>query len=125
MAEGNNKPIIIAGGLVVTLAAAAAWYLIDRQRPVDDESQQALDQQMLSATIDLQEQLTGDIDERQLVEEIQRADSEVGLKLLGLCNAWIEFHENHPDDTTLENRERACGDYRRYIASGELPETGD
>ncbi len=125
MANGQTKPLAIAGGLVLVLVAATVWYFIDRQRPVDAESQQAFDDDMLSATIDLQEQLTGDIDERQLVEEQARADSDLGLQLLGVCNAWVEFHENHPSESTLENRERACGEYRHFLKTGQLPDTGD
>ena len=123
MANGSSKPILIAGGLVAIFVAATAFYFIDRQRPVDDEAQRAFDENMLATTLDLQDQLTGAIDEGQLAEEKARAESELGLKLFGLCNAWVEFNENHPSESSLENRERACGEYRRYLKTGAIPES--
>ncbi len=123
MANGSLKPIAIAGGLVLVLVAATALYFIDRQRPVDEESQREFDENMLATTLDLQDQLTGVIDEGQLAEEKARAESELGLKLFGFCNAWAEFSENHPSESNLENRERACSEYRRYLKTGEIPES--
>lgn len=117
------KTFGIVSGLVVLLALATGWYLVDRQRPVDAGLQRSFDEDMQAATLDLQEQITGDIDERQLAEEKVRAESDLGLQLLGVCNAWVEFHENHPSDETLENRERACGEYRSYLRTGQLPDT--
>jgi hypothetical protein len=112
--------------LLVPVAAVmiiAGAYLVDRQRPVDEAAMGELESAMQSTTLELQERLTADIDAIQLADEKARADSDDGLTLAGLCSAWIEFDTNHPSDETRENRDRACGNYRRFIATGELPET--
>ncbi len=103
-------------------AAAGVWQWVDSQRPVDAASQSAFDQQMLLTTEQLQEQLTNDIDGRQLALEKERAESETGLGLYGLCTTWAEFYTNHPSESSLANRDRACSEYRRYVNTGELPQ---
>jgi len=116
---------LIRTGVTILLVAAAAglWHWVDSRRPVDAASQSELDQQMLLATERLQEQLTTDIDERQLALEKERAESETGLGLYGLCTTWAEFYTNHPSESSLANRDRACSEYRRYVNTGELPES--
>jgi hypothetical protein len=115
------KPSHVAAiGLFVIIAGGIAW-MIDRQRPVDEETLEELESDMLATSLDLQDQLTVDIDTRQLAEERARADSDEGIRLAGLCNAWIEFDSNHPSDETKANRDRACTDYRRFVETGELP----
>lgn len=121
MTSTLNRSLLAVAGLALVAVAATAAYWLDRQQPVDAITQEAFDADVMADTLDLQQQLTLDIDSRQLADEKARADSEDGLKLLGLCNAWIEFNENHPGEESLENRERACGNYRRFLESGELP----
>jgi hypothetical protein len=104
------------------VAIAAGAYLLDRQRPVDEAAILELETTMQSTALELQERLDADINARQLAEEKSRSETEDGLKLAGLCNAWIEFDANHPSESTAVNRDRACGNYRRYITTGELPE---
>ncbi len=116
------RMIFVSAGLALALILAVAVYYIDRQSPVDAQTQEAFEQNALEATLNLQEQLTLDIDSSQLAEERARAESEEGLKFFGLCNAWIEFHQNHPDESSLANRERACGDYRTFLETGEAPQ---
>ena len=116
----RTVPLTLAAAALT--AAALGWYLYDRQRPVDAAAREELESSLLSTSLELQQQLTGDIDARQLAEETARAESDEGLRLYALCDAWIEFDTNHPDESTRENRDRACGDYRRYIETGELPE---
>ncbi len=122
MSSSPPKPahLLLLG--IVAVIAGGAWYLFDRQRPVDEQSLDELESTMRSTSLDLQEKLTVDIDTRQLAEERARAESEEGLRLAALCNAWIEFDTNHPSESTRENRDRSCGDYRRYVETGELPD---
>jgi len=118
------RRITQAGAALLFLAAAAGlWHWADSQRPVDPASQSELDQQMLLATEQLQERLTTDIDQRQLALEKERAESETGLGLYGLCTTWAEFYTNHPSESSRANRDRACGEYRRYVNTGELPQS--
>ena len=122
MSSSSLKPsFLVALGLFFVIVAGAAW-MIDRQRPIDEATLGELESDMLATSLDLQDQLTVDIDTRQLAEERARADSDEGIRLAGLCNAWIEFDANHPGDETKANRDRACTDYRRFVETGELPE---
>ncbi|MEE4164170.1 MAG: hypothetical protein V2I25_16825 [Woeseiaceae bacterium] len=118
----NSRTALLTIIAAVLAAAGFGWYLVDRQRPVDAAARDELASSLLSTSLELQEQLTVDIDRRQLAEETLRAESEDGLRLYALCDAWIEFDNNHPDESTRANRDRACGDYRRYIETGELPD---
>jgi hypothetical protein len=121
----NSRIALLTIVAVVLTAAGFAWYLVDRHRPVDAAARDELASSLLSTSLELQEQLTADIDARQLAEETLRAESEEGIRLYALCDAWIEFDNNHPDESTRENRDRACGDYRHYIETGELPDSPD
>jgi hypothetical protein len=121
----KSRTILLTIFAAALAAAGFGWYLVDRQRPVDAATRDELASSLLSTSLELQEQLTVDIDRRQLAEETLRAESEDGLRLYALCDAWIEFDNNHPDESTRENRDRACGDYRRYIETGELPDPPD
>ncbi len=116
------KPAHMAVLGLVALIAGGTWYMVDRRQPVDAEALGELESDMLATTLDLQEQLTSDIDTRQLAEEKARAESDEGMRLSGLCTVWIDFDTDHPSDTTRANRDRACGDYRRFVETGELPD---
>ena len=118
--------LIRAGVALLLLAAVAGlWHWVDSRRPVDAASQVEFDRQMLLTTEQLQERLTNDIDQRQLALEKERAESETGLGLYGLCTTWAEFYTNHPSESARANRDRACSEYRRYVNTGELPEGTD
>lgn len=122
MPSSTVKPVqIVLPGLLAAIAGGA-WYVIDRQAPVDDKALEELESTMLTTSLDLQDQLTADIDTRQLAEEKARAESDEGLRLAGLCTVWIDFDTDHPSESTRANRDRACGDYRRFVETGVLPE---
>ena len=112
--------IVLLGLLAAT--AGGTWYVIDRQSPVDAAALDDLESTMLTTSLDLQDKLTADIDSTQLAEEKARAESDEGLRLAALCNAWIDFDTDHPTDTSRANRDRSCSDYRRFVESGVLPE---
>ena len=125
MPSSSVKPVHIAVFGLFVLVAGGAWYLYDRGQPVDAATLGELESEMLATSLDLQNQLTSDIDTRQLAEEKARAESAEGMRLAGLCNVWIDFDTDHPSETTRANRDRACGDYRRFVETGELPEAAD
>ena len=121
MRSKPSKPLIATGIVVAIAMASAAWYLVDLRRPVDATALGKLESAMNSTSLDLQQQLTTDIDARQLAMEKARSESPEGVQLAGLCNAWIDFDMNHPSDSTRMNRDRVCGEFRRFIETGELP----
>jgi hypothetical protein len=112
---------IVLLGLLAAIIGGT-WYVIDRQRPIDEQALDELESTMLTTSLDLQGQLTTDIDMRQLAEEKARAESEEGLRLSALCTVWIDFDRDHHSETTRANRDRACNEYRRFVETGELPE---
>lgn len=122
MPSSSVKPVHVVLLGLFAATAGVAWYLLDRQSPVDDDALEELESAMLSTSLDLQDKLTADIDTTQLAEEKARAESDEGLRLAGLCNAWIDFDTNHPSETTRANRDRACRGYRHFVETGVLPE---
>ncbi len=117
----TSKIAIAAAVAALLLAVGFALWWYDRQAPVDAEAMEDLNRSLAATSMDLTERLATDIDARQLAAEKERAESETGVGLYNLCTTWAEFHSNHPGEGTLENRDRACGDYRRYVTTGELP----
>ena len=120
-AAATRKLVLTVAGAALILAGGFGYWWYDRQTPVDAEALDDLNRSLAATSLDITERLTTDIDARQLAEQKERAESETGVGLYTLCTAWAEFHSNHPGDDTLENRDRACDDYRRYVDTGELP----
>ncbi len=126
MSDATTRKLLLAAVVATLLLGGGfAYWWYDRQAAVGTDALDALSRSLADTSIDLQNRLTADIDARQLAAEKERAESETGVGLYTLCTTWAEFHNNHPSDDTLANRDRACGDYRRYISTGELPPDGD
>ena len=91
-------------------------------RPADDAEAEALaEQSELNAQI-LQDQLTEQLTNGPNSVEQERLDSPMGQALMRQCLEWTEFLENHPSESTAENREKSCREYNEYIANGNVPE---
>lgn len=125
MSGPASRKTALAAAAALIVAGGFAYWWYDRQAPVDAEALDDLSRSLAATSLDMTERLTTDIDARQLAEEKARAESETGVGLYNLCTTWDEFHSNHPSDDTLRNRDRACGDYRRYVSTGELPPEPD
>ena len=70
----------------------------------------------------LQEQLADRLTEQANSNEQGRLDTPIGQVLFHQCLEWTEFHENHASDSTLENRDIACNEFRHYVETGIAPE---
>lgn len=108
---------IAAAATVVALSAYFAMPGFDRQ--ADDEEIGEMAGQVQTNMELMQETLSLKIDERQLVEEKQRMESETGLVLSARCAEWTEFHSNHPDESSKRYRDEACRKYNDYVLGAE------
>ena len=120
-----KKRLLIAvyGLLLLVLAYFAVTALLSwMNRPADDAEVEALDEQSeLNAQL-LRDQISEQLESGPISEEQERLDSPIGQALMRQCLEWTDFHENHPSDSTLENRDAICGEYNEYIATGNAPE---
>lgn len=91
-------------------------------RPADDAEAEALAEQAELNVQILQEQISEQLTNGPASEEQERLDSPIGQALIQQCLQWSELHENHPGESTLQNRDNACDEYRDYIATGKVPE---
>jgi len=119
-----NRRAIVAAGLGVTVIAllAVIGRYFSLSQPADDAENAALAEQAESNAQLMQEQLSEQLVDRPINDEQARLDSPMGQALFRQCLEWTEFHENHPGETTLQNRDKACDRYRGYIATGAEPE---
>ncbi len=89
---------------------------------VDEAEAAAMAEQVELNAQFLQEQLSDRLTGQVKSDEQARLDTPLGQALFRQCLEWTEFHENHPSDTTLENRDRACNEFRHYVRTGAEPE---
>jgi hypothetical protein len=120
----KRRFIIAASGLVLLVLAyfAAAGMLDWINRPANEAETAALAEQAELNTQLLQDQISEQLTSGPISEEQERLDSPIGQALMQQCLEWTDFHENHPSDSTLENREASCGEFNEYIATGAVPE---
>lgn len=116
-------PIITAA--VALLAAFSIGLLIMLWRggqPVDAEQALELDRLNESNLMEIQEGLADRVADTMTSEQQDRMQSPLGLALFRKCVEWTDFNENHPSDTSRENEQKACVDFRRFVESGAMPE---
>ena len=120
----NKRLIIAASGLSLLVLAyfAATVSLRWLDRPADDAEATALAEQSEQNAQLLHDQISEQLASRPISEERERLDAPIGQALMRQCLEWTEFHENHPSDETLQNRDESCSEYNEYIATGEAPE---
>ncbi len=121
----RNTVLLVA---TATLAVLTLSYLALTGRlpfsnqPADEEEAAAMAEQIeLNAQL-LQEQLSDRLTEQANSNEQGRLDTPIGQALFRQCLEWTEFHENHPSDSTLGNRDNACYEFRHYVETGIAPE---
>ena len=118
----NRRTIAAAGlGVAAILLLAFIGRSVLLQQPVDDEEASALAEKTAGITHLMQDQLSEQLSGQLLDEEQARLDSPMGQALLRKCLEWTEFHDNHPSEITLLNRDDACNEHRDYIVTGIEP----
>ena len=115
--------IAVSGLLVLVIGYFAIVGLLNWiNRPANEAEAEALaEQSELNAQI-LQDQLSDQLTNGPISVEQERLDSPLGQAFMRQCLEWTEFHENHPSDSTLQNRTASCAEYNEYIATGKVPE---
>lgn len=108
--------------LIVGLGLALGWKFFSDRQPVGAEESAAIAEQGELMTQQLQDQLTKQLANQPMSAEQERIDSPTGQALLRKCLEWTEFYDNHPDESSLLNRDTACDEYSDYIDSGTAPE---
>ncbi len=115
---------VATGTLAVLLLSylALSGRLPFSNQPADEEEAAAMAEQIeLNAQL-LQEQLADRLTEQANSNEQGRLDTPIGQALFRQCLEWTEFYENHPSDSTLENRDSACNEFHYYVETGIAPE---
>ena len=120
----KRRLIIAASGLVLLVLAyfAAAGILDWLNRPADEAEAAALAEQAERNSQLLQDQISEQLTSGPISEEQERLDLPIGQALMQQCLEWTDFHENHPSESTLKNRDASCGEFNEYISSGKVPE---
>ncbi len=119
----KRRAIAVAGlGIAVIVLLAVIGRFIALQQPVSDVEAAALAEQAEGITQLMQEQLSEQLAGQPLNKEQAWLDSPMGQALIRKCLEWTEFHDNHPSEMTLLNRDDACNDYRDYVATGAAAE---
>ena len=123
MMKSRLFPVITAA--VALLVAFCIGFLILLWRgaqPVDPEQALELDQLNELNLEQMQQSLTDRVAGTMTNEQQDRMQSPLGLAMFRKCVEWTEFNENHPSDTSRENEQQACAEFRRYVESGDVPE---
>lgn len=118
-----KKPTAI-GVSIATLIAAIVLVVILEWRGEQPVTQQETEEVVSQGDLNMQnmqETLADQINSLPRSEAQERMESDTGLALSRLCLQWTELQENHPSDENLENRERACGEFRDFVDNGTLP----
>ncbi len=119
-----KKPTAIGISIVTIIAAIVLVVVIewrDRQPVTPEETEDVAQQGNLNMQ-NMQDALTDQINALPPSESRQRMESDLGLALSRRCIQWTELADNHPTDENLENRDRACDEYRDYVETGTLPD---
>jgi hypothetical protein len=117
----RTRSTFIAGALLLVAAGlAAGWKTLSDRQPVSADEAAVIVEQGELMTQQLQEQLNEQLASQPVNAEQERIDSPRGQALLRKCLEWTEFHDNHPDESSLQHRDTACGNYSAYIESGAV-----
>ncbi len=119
-----RKPTAIGVAIAAVLASIVLVVVLEwrGQQPVTiEETEDVVSQGDLNMQA-MQETLTDQINSLPPSEAQVRMESETGLGLSRRCIQWTELADNHPTDENLENRDRACDEYRDYVETGTLPD---
>ena len=122
MFRNTYRFYLVAGGLLVLIVGALLFYrAMESRAPVDADEADAMQLQTDLNTRLMQDSLSDHIAGDTTDGAQERMESPLGLAMFRKCIEWTEFHDNHPSENAERNRDEACGEYRRYVDSGEIP----
>ena len=124
MSSPSPKTILLLATLVLVIVSylGMTGSLPFSDQAADEAEAAAMAEQVELNAQFLQEQLSDRLTEQANTGEQARLDSPLGQALFRQCLEWTEFHENHPSDMSLENRDNACNEFRIYVRTGTEPE---
>lgn len=116
-------PVITAAvALLVAFSIGILIVLWRGSQPVDAEQALELDRLNESNLMEMQEGLADRVAGTMTSEQQERMQSPLGLAMFRKCVEWTEFNENHPSDTSRDNEQQACAEFRRFVESGAMPD---
>ncbi|HNP35002.1 MAG TPA: hypothetical protein PKK10_04035 [Woeseiaceae bacterium] len=122
----NDKTsrLIVASTVVALLLALGGYALISwrAEQAVTADELSALERQGDLNTQQMQQRLTDTLAGKVGSEAQERLDSPLGQALFRKCVEWTDFHDNHPNELSLEHRNAACSEFRRYVDEGTRPD---
>ena len=124
MSSPSPKTILLLATLVLVIVSylGMTGSLPFSDQAADEAEAAAMAEQVELNAQFLQEQLSDRLAEQANTGKQARLDSPLGQALFRQCLEWTEFHENHPSDMSLENRDNACNEFRIYVRTGTEPE---
>jgi len=124
MFKNAYRAYLVLGGLIALIVGSLLFFrALEARAPVDIEDADSMSTQTELNMQLMQERLSDEIAGDTTGGGQERMDSPLGLAMFRKCIEWTEFYENHPSEDTEANRDEACGEYRRYVDTGEVPET--
>lgn len=123
MMKSRLFPVITAAvALLVAFSIGILIVLWRGSQPVDAEQALELDRLNESNLMEMQEGLADRVAGTMTSEQQERMQSPLGLAMFRKCVEWTEFNENHPSDTSRDNEQQACAEFRRFVESGAMPD---
>lgn len=122
----RSRPQIVAftAGIVL-LGSIAGWLMISAwldRAPAGEDAQRRMSEQSERNAAAMQEALAEQLSGRQNDAKRQRMDAPLGQALFRRCADWSALYDRQPDASTLDGREAACAEYRRYVLDGTVPD---
>ena len=110
---------------VVAVLALAAYFVAwqpwyERQQPVSADEQMVLDDQLATASENLQSMIGERLSVEQLAEERERQYSQLGQELSLRCLQWTDLNDSQPSENTRRFQEWSCKRFNHYVTTGEL-----
>lgn len=119
--RSKSGAILLVAGVVALFAYGVVflpWY--QGQQPVSQEELEEFDRQLADTSLQLRSMMDSDLSIRQLADERERQESDLGQALALRCLQWTELNESRPTDDSERFQEWACRRYNHYITSGEM-----
>lgn len=112
--------VFVAGVLALAgyFVAWLPWY--ERQQPVSADEQRELDQKLAVTSENLQVMIGERLSVKQMAEERDRQNSQLGQELSLRCLQWTDLNDSQRSENTRKFQEWACKRFNHYVTTGEL-----